>query len=421
MLRAVFSPRLAGSGAVQRACGSSPLRFFSSARACAAELNKTGLHAFHRRHGAKLVPFGGYSMPLSYSDVGQIASHHHVRSHTGLFDVGHMVQHMFEGPGALRFLQHLTPASLQSLEPFSSTLSVLMSPSGGILDDLIITKHTENKFYVVTNAGRRDEDLQHFAEQKAAWEQAHPEATFRHNVMEEQGLIALQGPTSASVLASVLPHSFDLAKLTFGRSAWVPVAVNSKTNETVLCHVARAGYTGEDGFEISVPPGYVDDVATALIENDEVQLAGLAARDSLRLEAGMCLYGHDLDESVSPIEGGLAWTVGKDRRADADFLGAERVLKELKEGPQRRRVGFTVTGGIAREGAKIFAEDGTTEVGKVTSGIPSPTLGKNIAMGYVKNGYHKKDTPVKVEIRGKPRDAVVTRMPFVPNKFYRGP
>ena len=163
------------------------------------------------------------------------------------------------------------------------------------------------------------------------------------------------------------------------------------------------------------------DVTETILANEEVQLAGLAARDSLRLEAGMCLYGHDLDESVSPVEGALAWTVGKDRRAAGDFLGAERVLHELKEGPPRRRVGLLVSAGSpAREGTRVFAEDGQTEVGRVTSGIPSPTLGRNIAMALVKNGYHKKDTPLQVEVRHKMREAIVTRLPFVPNKFYRG-
>lgn len=173
-------------------------------------------------------------------------------------------------------------------------------------------------------------------------------------------------------------------------------------------------------MQISIPPASTEAVAEALLADAEVELAGLAARDSLRLEAGMCLYGHDLDESVSPIEAALAWCVGKDRRAAGDFLGAERVLRELKEGPPRRRIGLVVDGGIARENATIYSEDGGKVIGRVTSGIPSPTLGKNIAMALVENGHHKKGTKVAVEIRKQLKQAEVVKMPFVENKFFRG-
>ncbi|EST10046.1 Glycine cleavage T-protein, C-terminal barrel [Kalmanozyma brasiliensis GHG001] len=374
-------------------------------------LSKTGLYDFHVKNGGKMVPFGGYLMPLTYGDVGQVASHHHVRTHAGLFDVGHMVQHRFKGPGALKFLQHLTPASLTSMPAFTSTLSVLMSEQGGILDDLIITKHAEDSFYVVTNAGCRTEDLAWFKKQLDAWKGD----AVQHEVMDDWGLLALQGPTAVTVLEK-LAGDFDFSTLTFGKSAFVPLRVGG---DKVECHVARAGYTGEDGFEISIPPASTVQVAEALLSDSEVQLAGLAARDSLRLEAGMCLYGHDLDATVSPIEAALAWCVGKDRRAAGDFLGAERVLKELKEGPPRRRVGLFVDGGIAREGANLVSPEGKI-VGRVTSGIPSPTLGKNIAMALVENGQHKKGTKLKVEIRKKLRDAEVAKMPFVENKFFRG-
>ncbi|EPQ27500.1 uncharacterized protein PFL1_05038 [Pseudozyma flocculosa PF-1] len=379
------------------------------------ELSKTGLYDFHIKHGGKMVPFGGYLMPLTYGDVGQVASHHHVRTHAGLFDVSHMVQHRFTGPGALDFLQYLAPASLKSMAPFNSTLSVLLSEQGGILDDLIITKHADDRFYVVTNAGRRSEDLAWIGGKMKEWNASKPKV--EHEVLEGWGLVALQGPTAAQVLKKLVPQSFDLNALTFGKSAFVKLSVGGKEVE---CHVARAGYTGEDGFEISIPPESTEAVAEAFVSDPEVQLAGLAARDSLRLEAGMCLYGHDLDESVSPIEAALAWCVGKDRRASADFLGAERVLRELKEGPPRRRVGLVVDGGIARENARILSEDGTKVVGRVTSGIPSPTTGKNIAMALVENGQHKKGTKLLVEIRKKLRPAEVAKLPFVENNFFRG-
>lgn len=384
----------------------------SPAEALTSDLSKTGLYDFHVKNGGKMVPFGGYLMPLTYGNVGQVASHHHVRTHAGLFDVGHMVQHKFKGPGALKFLQHLTPASLTTIPDFSSTLSVLLSENGGILDDLIITRHAEDDFYVVTNAGCRSDDLAWFAKQLKEWSGDKVD----HQVMDGWGLLALQGPTAAQVLSKLVPQSFELNSLTFGKSAFVPLQINGKDVE---CHVARAGYTGEDGFEISIPPKSTVGVAEALLSDSEVQLAGLASRDSLRLEAGMCLYGHDLNPSVSPIEAALAWTVGKDRRAAGDFLGAERVLRELKEGPPRRRIGLIVDGGIAREGAQLFSEDGKP-VGQVTSGIPSPTLGKNIAMALVENGHHKRGTALKVEIRKKMKDATVAKMPFVDNNFFRG-
>jgi len=209
--------------------------------------------------------------------------------------------------------------------------------------------------------------------------------------------------------------SFDLRGLTFGKSAFVPL-------EGFNLHVARGGYTGEDGFEISIPPQHTTEVA-ALLSKTPVQLTGLGARDSLRLEAGMCLYGNDLDEDTTPIEAGLTWVIGKDRREAGErgnFIGAEAVRKHLKDGPPRRRVGLVVEGAPARQGAKIFAPSGGDLIGTVTSGIPSPTLGKNIAMGYVQTGFHKKGTEVEVDVRNKHRTAVLTPMPFIKPNYWRG-
>ncbi|KAK0570252.1 Aminomethyltransferase, mitochondrial [Tilletia horrida] len=397
-----------------RSCSRS-LNFSSSAPA-SSELARTGLYELHKKLGGKLVGFGGYEMPLSYSGQGQVASHHHVRNECGLFDVGHMVQHFFTGPGALAFLQKLTPSSLSSLAPFTSTLSVLLNKEGGILDDTVITKHADDRFYVVTNAGRRTEDLAWFESQLAEWnngEEGSSKGQVKHEILDGWGLVALQGPKAAEVLAQLV-DGLELASLTFGKSAYAKV-------KGVECHIARGGYTGEDGFEISIPPADTVAVTEALLAISPTQPAGLAARDSLRLEAGMCLYGHDLDESVSPVEGALAWVVGKDRRATADFLGAQRVLKELKEGPPRRRVGLLIESGpAAREGSVVLSEDGQTPIGVVTSGIPSPTLGQNIAMALVANGSHKAGTKLKVSVRNKIREAQVAKLPFVPSKFYRG-
>ncbi|CAE6468650.1 unnamed protein product [Rhizoctonia solani] len=361
-----------------------------------------------------MVPFAGYSMPLQYGTVGQIASHNHVRQSVGLFDVSHMVQSYISGPSATAFLEYLTPSSLSSLPEFSSTLSVLLNENGGIIDDTIISKHAPDVYYVVTNAGRRERDLAWFQEQIEKWNNEEGKGRGKEvniEVLENWGLVALQGPKAAEVLQNI--SSFDFTSLVFGRSAFVDIT-------GIRCHVARGGYTGEDGFEISIPPEHTVNI-TELISKPPVQLTGLGARDSLRLEAGMCLYGNDLDETTSPVEAGLSWVIGKSRKEKGGFIGAETVLKQLKEGVTRRRVGFVIPEAPAREGAKIFAVDSPeTQIGVVTSGIPSPTLGTNIAMGYIKHGHHKKGTKVLIDVRKKLRDAEVKGMPFVPTKYWKG-
>ncbi|KAG8894084.1 Aminomethyltransferase, mitochondrial, partial [Tulasnella sp. 403] len=227
------------------------------------------------------------------------------------------------------------------------------------------------------------------------------------------GLVALQGPEAAKCLQQHVKE--DLSKLVFGTSAYMVVG-------GARCHVARGGYTGEDGFEISIP-GQAAVRTTELLTKPpalHAQLTGLGARDSLRLEAGMCLYGHDLNEDITPVEAGLSWVIGKSRKESGGFIGADTVLQQLKDGPTKRRVGFIIEEAPAREGAKIFAPGSNEEIGVVTSGIPSPTLGQNIAMGYVKSGFHKKGTEVAVEVRKKLRKATVRPMPFVPTNYWRG-
>jgi len=322
-----------------------------------------------------------------------------------------MVQSNFRGKTATEFLEWLTPSSLASLKPYSSTLTVLLNEDGGIIDDTIVTKHAPDAFYVVTNAGRRDRDLQWFKHKMDEWNSSSgKDGPVEHEVLEDWGLLALQGPEAASYLQSLT--SFDLKHLTFGTSAFVPV-------EGFNLHVARGGYTGEDGFEISIPPSHTVEVAK-LLSRSPVQWIGLGARDSLRLEAGMCLYGNDLDEQTTPVEAGLSWVIGKERRENGNFIGSSKVLSQLKGKPERRRVGLIVEGAPARQGARILDESGEVELGVVTSGIPSPTINKNIAMGYVKSGFHKKETPVKVEVRKQLRLAVIAPMPFIKPNYYRG-
>ncbi|WVW82107.1 glycine cleavage system T protein [Kwoniella bestiolae CBS 10118] len=388
-------------------------RGFASSLRMSEELSKTPLYDFHVQNKAKMVPFAGWSMPLSYGEVGQITAHKHVRSSAGLFDVSHMLQHTFTGPGSQEFLLSLCPSSLDKLKPFSSTLSVLLNEEGGIIDDTIITKHSDDSFYVVTNAGRAKEAKEWINKKLSEWKGGE----VKWDTLEGWGLVALQGPKSSDVLKQIFlkDGGFDLDGVKFGQSAFVEL-------DGVKCHVARGGYTGEDGFEISIPPAHAVGLTSKITNHPDVQLIGLGARDSLRLEAGMCLYGHDLDESVSPVEAGLSWVIGKDRRAEGSepsFPGKSRILSELSSGPSRRRVGFEITGSPAREGCKVFDATGSTQLGVITSGIPSPTLGKNIAMGYIANGSQKKGTSVMVEVRKKLREAVVTPMPFVPTKYFK--
>ncbi|OTA82790.1 hypothetical protein M434DRAFT_400892 [Hypoxylon sp. CO27-5] len=409
----------------------------SKGYATVRELRKTLLYDLHLRHGAKMVPFGGYHMPVQYADQSVSASHFFTRTHSSLFDVGHMVQHRFTGPGSTAFLQRITPAGLEKLPVNSSTLSAILWPkTGGIVDDTIITKLGDDSFYVVTNAACRDKDLSYLGEELRKWkEEGRP--SVEHRVLEHWGLIALQGPLAETVLRQILadPKKADLPTLLFGQCRWVDLKVyGGRVAKDIL--ISRGGYTGEDGFEISMPPQDTVDVTEALLNFPGpdrlpmVKLAGLGARDSLRLEAGLCLYGHDLDDTTTPVEGSLSWIIAKERRTETDvekgaFYGADVILKQLVPkskggaGVERRRIGLTVEGAPAREGAKIVDASGE-EVGVVTSGCPSPTLDKNIAMGYIKDGLHKVGTEVDVLVRGKPRKAVVTKMPFVPTKYWKG-
>lgn len=383
-----------------------------------------------------MVPFGGFHMPVQYASLSVSASHHFTRSHASLFDVGHMVQHRFSGPGATDFLQRVTPASLKALPAHQSTLSTLLWPgTGGIVDDTIVTRlGGDDLFYVVTNAACRDKDLAYLGDQLAQWAKEGG-AAVEHEILDGWGLVAVQGPLAEEVLALLLApeEAAGLRKLYFGQSKFLRLQNAGAGGElgTQPVLVSRGGYTGEDGFEISIAPEDTVAVTEALLAAagpERLQFAGLGARDSLRLEAGMCLYGHDLDDTTTPVEGALAWVIGKDRRVAGPgaFHGADVILPQLTPkskggtGVSRRRVGLVVEGAPAREGAQILDADGATEVGAVTSGCPSPTLGKNIAMGYVRDGLHKAGTELRVSVRGKPRKATVTKMPFVPTRYWKG-
>ncbi|KAK4560461.1 Aminomethyltransferase, mitochondrial [Recurvomyces mirabilis] len=402
-----------------------------------AEPGKTGLYDLHLRYGAKMVPFGGYSMPVQYSDLGVGESHAWTREKCSIFDVGHMVQYHVEGPGAEAFLESITPAGLKDMQPGQNSLSALLHPvTGGIVDDCIITRLEEGPkhlFYLVTNAGCREKDYKFLSEAIEKWDNTmNPVVHLRHLQYdgESYGLIALQGPLAVEILKSALSQNckVNVENWYFGMAKHITLKIS--TGESLPIVASRGGYTGEDGFEMSIHPSQVVEVTETLLNSagkDKLRLAGLGARDSLRLEAGMCLYGHDLDDTTTPVEAALGWIIPKSRRTQegSGFNGAETVIPQLTPaskggvGVERRRVGLVVEGAPAREGAEVIDEAGQV-IGKVTSGCPSPTMKKNIAMAYVKNGMHKAGTELQVVVRGKKRKAVVTKMPFIPSKYWKG-
>ncbi|KIX02369.1 glycine cleavage system T protein [Rhinocladiella mackenziei CBS 650.93] len=407
-----------------------------------SDLKHTPLYNLHTSLGAKMVPFANFSMPLEYPDQSHRDSHLWTRSHASLFDVSHMVQHKLSGDLAEEFLMTVTPSAINEIEKHHSTLSCLLNKQGGIVDDTVITRIGKDSFYFVTNAGRRDEDLafiqaemDEFLKGKGA-----SSAKIIWHVLDHHALLALQGPESASVLQSLIFNDTEdetldtsLDTLYFGTSRWLQLALPNGMNTPSLL-ISRTGYTGEDGFEISIPPenGDAADLATSIAkaltaDSSKVRWAGLGTRDSLRLEAGMCLYGHDLNDQLTPPMAALGWLVGKSRRSDnlsPPFNGHEIINKQFASPKTmtERRVGFTIERGpAAREGAEIVDPGNDNQViGHITSGCPSPSLdGQNIAMGYIKNGFHKKGTKVGIKVRKNIRQAEVAKMPFVENKFYR--
>ncbi|KAG5980358.1 hypothetical protein E4U55_004117 [Claviceps digitariae] len=395
------------------------------------EIKKTNLYDLHVARGAKMMPFAGYSMPIQYAGASIAESHHFTRKHASLFDVSHMVQHMFMGPRAAAFLEKITPSDWKNQGMFKSKLTTLLWPeSGGIVDDCVITRMSHDFFFAVTNGACFEKDCSYLDEELRKFGNG-----VRWLRYDDTGMIALQGPQAAEILKEALedPGAINLDRLYFGDAAYVKLRFPGKggSDMTYPALITRGGYTGEDGFEIALGPPAQGSTAPIIAESllemagpERLQLAGLGARDSLRLEAGMCLYGHDLDDTTTPVEAGLSWIIPKERRhLQAGFHGAEIIIPQLTPkskggaGVSRRRVGFLVEGAPAREGADIQFQG--QSIGTVTSGVPSPTLGKNIAMGYIKDGMHKAGTEVDIVVRGRNRKAVVTKMPFVPTRYYK--
>lgn len=372
----------------------------------AAELKKTPLFDFHRASGGKMVEFAGWSMPVQYTD-SHISSHMHTRQHCSLFDVSHMLQTKVHGKDRVKFMESLVVADVAELKDNQGTLSLFTNDKGGIIDDLIVTKTDQTYLYVVSNAGCADKDSAHMKARLAEFKSAGLDVDLE---FLDDALIAVQGPSMSRVLQEGVKD--NLKKLTFMFSA-VTTAFG------VPCRITRCGYTGEDGVEISVPSSRVVELTEKLLSNPEVKLAGLGARDSLRLEAGLCLYGNDIDETTTPVEATLVWTIGKRRRQTRDFPGADIIVPQIKNKTQKKRVGLVSTGPPVRPHTPILSSDGTV-IGEVTSGCPSPCLKKNVAMGYVDSAFSKNGTQIQVEVRKKAIPATVSKMPFVPTTYYTG-
>nr|XP_012220640.1 PREDICTED: aminomethyltransferase, mitochondrial [Linepithema humile] len=369
---------------------------------------KTCLYELHVEKQGKVINFSGWLLPVQYQET-IAASHLHTRSLASLFDVGHMLQTRVSGKDAGEYLESLTTCDLRNLNNGAATLTVFTNDKGGILDDLIITKDDENRYFIVSNAGRRDEDSQHLLERQEDFKKIGKNVFIDFLSPLEQGLIALQGPAAATVLQSLV--KINLQTLKFMNSVKTEI-LGSKVR------ISRCGYTGEDGFEISVPAKNAVNLVERILKIPDVKLAGLGARDSLRLEAGLCLYGHDINENTTPVEAALTWLVAKRRRAEANFPGAHRILSQIKTGVTKKRVGLLLNQGPpAREGAPILTSEGEP-VGSVTSGGPSPTLGRPIAMGYIPPDLAQFGGGVLVEVRGKTYKATVTKMPFVKANYY---
>ncbi len=365
-----------------------------------APLAVTPLHGFHLAHGGRMVPFAGYDMPVRY-EAGPVAEHQQCRTAAALFDVSHMGIVEISGPDAAAELERLVPAAVTTLAPGRMKYSFLLNTDGGVLDDLMITGGTE-VITMVVNAGNKHDDLVHLRVNL-------PDAitiTYR----EDLALLALQGPAAVTALARLDPSVATLEFMQAGTATLAGIPVS----------LTRSGYTGEDGFEITVAGERAVALAEALLAEPEIELAGLAARDSLRLEAGLCLHGHDLDPTITPVEAGLTWAIPPKRRREGGYLGAEVVTRQLAEGPARRRVGLRPNGRKpVRDGAALRAPGTDPSIGLVTSGGYGPTLSAPIAMGYVATGAHEPGTVLDADVRGQVVPCTVVDLPFAPHRYHR--
>ncbi|CCD22743.1 glycine decarboxylase subunit T NDAI_0A05880 [Naumovozyma dairenensis CBS 421] len=384
-----------------------------------------------------MVPFAGYSMPLLYSNQSHIESHNWTRKNAGLFDVSHMLQSKLVGVDCIKLLNKITPTDFGKVPVNYSHLSVLLNKNGGIVDDTIITKGDEQSslFWIVTNANRIKEDSEFFVQEIHNLKEKGKEnngVDVHWQVIHGRALMALQGPKAKKILSSLLKKldgkDDELKTFYFGERRQLELF------NDILINVTRSGYTGEDGFEISVEDKHAEEVARLLLDNESTKPIGLAARDSLRLEAGMCLYGNELNETINPVEASLKWVISKSRRNNGNFNGFDKIMKQLNDKSNEKvRIGFKYLkkGPAARGGSKIFQQsilstkdeavtNPPVQIGEVTSGSASPTLNNiNVGQGYVQNGLHKRGTPLLVQVRNKFYPIEIVKMPFVPTHYYK--
>jgi aminomethyltransferase len=360
-------------------------------------LKRTPLYALHRERGAKMVPFAGYDMPVQYP-AGILKEHLHTRAAAGLFDVSHMGQLRIRGADAAARLEALVPGDLLALKPGRMRYTMFTDERAGILDDLMVTRF-EDHLFVVVNAACKEADTAHLRKHLGAAVEP----------LDDRALLALQGPQAAAVLAR---HAPQAAAMAFMSAAYMEVA-------GVAAFVTRSGYTGEDGYEISVAAADAEPLARRLLAEAEVQPIGLGARDSLRLEAGLCLYGHDIDTTTTPVEAALAWAISKRRRAEGGYPGAAVVQKQLAHGTARVRVGIRPEGRApAREGTELADAAGAI-IGRITSGGFGPTVNGPVAMGYVATSHAAAGTPLCALVRGQTLPARVAALPFAPHRYHR--
>lgn len=366
------------------------------------DLLNTPLFSLHNELGGKMVPFAGYSMPVQYP-LGVMGEHNHCREKAGLFDVSHMGQVVIKGNGADEWLETLVPGNIIDLKENRIRYTTFTNDEGGILDDLMITKRSDDIFMVV-NAACKEQDIKHML--------SHIPDHLELIELKDRALVALQGPNAAKVLARFVDGVDEMPFMSYTEAS-----ING-----VDCFISRCGYTGEDGHEISIPADKAEEVCKALLAEEEVEAIGLGARDSLRLEAGLCLYGHDITTDTTPAEGAISWSIGKRRREQGGFPGAEKIIKQIETGDvERLRVGILPSGKApAREGTEIL-DTHDNVIGVITSGGFGPTFGGPVAMGYIKKSHSEIGTDIFLQVRKKKLEAKVAAMPFVEQRYYRKP
>lgn len=374
----------------------------STAQHIATEPLKTPLWALHKEMGGKMVGFAGYAMPVQYDGMGVLKEHLQVRSAAGLFDVSHMGQALLTAAAdPASALEKIVPSDIIGLEPGKTRYTVLLNDDGGIIDDLMVTRWDDKTLFLIVNAACRDKDFAYI--RKKIGNQV------KLQYLADRALLALQGPKAESVLSRIIP-------LAAGMKFMTTTKVKHEGRELYL---SRSGYSGEDGYEISLPASFAEAFARELLSRDEVRLIGLGARDSLRLEAGLCLYGHELDEQTTPVEANLKWVIQKRRREEGGFCGAEKILAQMKNGAPRLRVGIRPEGRAPlREGTELLSAEGR-KIGVITSGGFGPSVAGPVAMGYVATMYSAAGAKLQAMLRGTARPCEVAALPFVKNNYKR--